>query len=246
MKILVCISSVPDTTSKINFTADKTAFDKTGIQWVINTADEFALTKAVQLQTCGHKVSVISVGSAEVEPVLRKCLAIGADDAIRVNYSPMDSFSTAQEIANIVKANNYDIILCGKESIDYNGGAVPGILAELLEIPFVNSVNALSINEQEVNISREIDGGKENLSAKTPIVLAVTKGLVPEKELIIPNMRGIMSARTKPLQVVEATAQTKVESISFENTPARANVKLISPYNLDELVRLLHEEAKVI
>ena len=163
MKILVCISSVPDTTSKINFTADKTAFDKTGIQWVINTADEFALTKAVQLQTCGHKVSVINVGSAEVEPVLRKCLAIGADDAIRVNYSPMDSFSTAQEIANIVKANNYDIILCGKESIDYNGGAVPGILAELLEIPFVNSVNALSINEQEVNISREIDGGKVNL-----------------------------------------------------------------------------------
>ena len=248
MKILVCISSVPDTTSKINFTADKSAFDKNGIQWVINPLDEFALTKAVQLQQAqGATVTVINVGQAETEAVIRKSLAIGANDAIRVNVEPKDSFSTAKEIAAAIQNGGYDLILCGKESIDYNGASVPGMLAQLMNLPFLNACVGLEVNGAEIKAVREIDGGKETVSVKLPAIVAGQKGLVDEKELIIPNMRGIMSARTKPLQVVESTsANPKVEAVEFDSVPPRAAVKLVSADNLDELVRLLHEEAKVI
>lgn len=248
MKILVCISSVPDTTSKINFTADQSAFDKNGIQWVINPLDEFALTKAVQLQTAqGAAVTVLSVGDATAETVLRKALAIGANDGIRVDIEPKDSFSTAKEIAAIAEKGGYDLILCGKESIDYNGGAVPGMVAQLLNRPFLNGCVGLEVNGAEVTAAREIDGGKETVSVKLPAVIAGQKGLVDEKELIIPNMRGIMSARTKPLTVSEPTSsEVKVSPVTFQSAPSRAAVKLVSPDNIDELVRLLHEEAKVI
>lgn len=248
MKILVCVSSVPDTTSKINFTADKSAFDKNGIQWVINPLDEFALTKAINLQTSqGATVTVINVGTAETEAVIRKTLAIGANDAIRVNIEPKDSFSTAKEIAAVAQNGGYDLILCGKESIDYNGGSVPAMIAQLLEQPFVNAAVGLEINGNEATAIREVEGGKETVSVKLPAVIAGQKGLVDEKELIIPNMRGIMTARTKPLNVVEATSnETKVSSVSFDAVPPRAAVQMISSDNLDELVRLLHEEAKVI
>ncbi|ROI10389.1 electron transfer flavoprotein beta subunit/FixA family protein [Chryseobacterium sp. H3056] len=247
MKILVCISSVPDTTSKINFTADKTAFDKNGIQWVINPLDEFALTKAIKLQANGATVTVLNVGEASTEAVIRKALAIGANDAIRINTEPKDSFSVAKEIANVAKDGNYDLILCGKESIDYNGGSVPGMVAQLLDQPFVNACVGLEINGTEATAVREIEGGKETISVKLPAVIAGQKGMVDEKDLIIPNMRGIMSARTKPLQVVEpSSTEVRVEAVSYDSVPARAAVKMISPDNLDELVRLLHEEAKVI
>ena len=247
MKILVCISSVPDTTAKINFTADKSAFDKNGIQWVINPLDEFALTKAVKIQAQGAKVTVINVGVAETEPVIRKALAIGADEAIRVNLEPKDSYSTAKEIASAAQAGGFDLVLCGKESIDYNGGSVPAMVAQLLNQPFVNAAVGLEVNGTDATAVREIEGGKETISVKLPAVVAGQKGLVDEKELIIPNMRGIMSARTKPLQVVEPTSsEVKVEGVSFDSVPARAAVKLVSADNLDELVRLLHEEAKVI
>lgn len=247
MKILVCISSVPDTTSKINFTADKSAFDKNGIQWVINPLDEFALTKAVKLQESGATVTVLNVGGAETEAVIRKALAIGANDAIRINMEPKDSFSTAKEIAAVAQNGSYDLILCGKESIDYNGGSVPGMLAQLLNIPFVNACVGLEVNGAEANAVREIDGGKETVSVKLPAVIAGQKGMVDEKDLIIPNMRGIMTARTKPLQVQEPTsAAVKVDAVSFDSVPPRASVKMVSPDNLDELVRMLHEEAKVI
>ena len=248
MKILVCISSVPDTTSKINFTADKSAFDKTGIQWVINPGDEFALTKAVKLQeTQGATVTVINVGDATTEPVIRKSLAIGANDAIRVNVEPKDSYSVAKEIANVAQNGGYDLILCGRESIDYNGGSVPGMVAQLLNQPFVNACVGLEVNGAEANAVREIEGGKETISVKLPAVIAGQKGMVDEKDLIIPNMRGIMSARSKPLQVVEPTSsEVKVEGVSYDSVPQRAAVKMVSAENIDELVRLLHEEAKVI
>ena len=247
MKILVCISSVPDTTSKINFTADKTAFDKNGIQWVINPLDEFALTKAIKLQANGATVTVLNVGEASTEAVIRKALAIGANDAIRINTEPKDSFSVAKEIANVAKDGNYDLILCGKESIDYNGGSVPGMVAQLLDQPFVNACVGLEINGTEATAVREIEGGKETISVKLPAVIAGQKGMVDEKDLIIPNMRGIMSARTKPLQVLDpVSTEVRVEAVSYDSVPARAAVKMISPDNLDELVRLLHEEAKVI
>lgn len=248
MKILVCISSVPDTTSKINFTADKSAFDKNGIQWVINPLDEFALTKAVNLQASqGATVTVVNVGGAETDAVIRKALAIGANDAVRVNTEPKDTYSTAKEIAAVAQNGGYDLILCGKESIDYNGGAVPGMLAQMLNQPFVNAAVGLEVNGAEATAVREIEGGKETISVKLPAVIAGMKGLVDEKDLIIPNMRGIMTARTKPLNVVEATSsEVKVEPVSFDSVPPRAAVKMVSPDNLDELVRLLHEEAKVI
>ncbi|WP_407405163.1 electron transfer flavoprotein subunit beta/FixA family protein [Chryseobacterium sp.] len=248
MKILVCISSVPDTTSKINFTADKSAFDKNGIQWVINPLDEFALTKAIKLQESqGATVTVINVGDAGTEPVIRKALAIGANDAVRVNLDPKDSYSTAKEIAAVAQNGGYDLILCGKESIDYNGGSVPGMVAQLMNLPFVNASVGLDVAGSEATAVREIEGGKETISVKLPAIIAGQKGLVDEKDLIIPNMRGIMSARTKPLQVVEPTSsEVKVQGVSYDSVPARAAVKMVSADNLDELVRLLHEEAKVI
>ncbi|MBV2224956.1 MAG: electron transfer flavoprotein subunit beta/FixA family protein [Cloacibacterium sp.] len=248
MKILVCISSVPDTTSKINFTADKSAFDKNGIQWVINPYDEFALTKAVKLQESqGATVTIATVGDVATEAVMRKALAIGANDAIRVNAEPQDSITVAKELAKIVEEGGYDLVLCGKESIDYNGAAVPAMIAQLLNRPFVNACVGLEVNGAEATAVREIEGGKETLSVKLPAVIAGQKGMVEEKDLIIPNMRGIMSARTKPLTVKEPTeTDVKVSAVSFDAVPARAQVKLVSADNLDELVRLLHEEAKVI
>ncbi len=248
MKILVCISSVPDTTSKINFTADKSAFDKNGIQWVINPLDEFALTKAVKLQeTQGATVTIITVGDASVESVMRKALAIGANDAIRVNADPIDSLTVAKEIAKVAQEGGYDLVIAGKESLDYNNAAVPGMVAQLLNQPFVNACVGLEVNGAEATAVREIEGGKETVTVKLPAVIAGQKGMVEEKDLIIPNMRGIMSARTKPLTVKEATeTDVKVKAVSFDSVPARAQVKLVSADNLDELVRLLHEEAKAI
>ena len=248
MKILVCISSVPDTTSKINFTADKSAFDKNGIQWVINPLDEIALTKAVKLQeTQGATVTIITVGDASVEAVMRKALAIGANDAIRVNADPIDSLTVAKEIAKVAQEGGYDLVIAGKESLDYNNAAVPGMVAQLLNQPFVNACVGLEVNGAEATAVREIEGGKETVTVKLPAVIAGQKGMVEEKDLIIPNMRGIMSARTKPLTVKEATeTDVKVKAVSFDSVPARAQVKLVSADNLDELVRLLHEEAKVI
>ena len=248
MKILVCISSVPDTTSKINFTADKSAFDKNGIQWVINPLDEFGLTKAIKLQeSAGATVTVINVGDASTEPVIRKSLAIGANDAIRINVEPKDSFSVAKEIANIAQSGGYDLILCGKESIDYNGGAVPGMVAQLLNQPFVNGCVGLDVNGSEATSVREIDGGKEIIAASLPLVIGGQKGLVEEKDLRIPNMRGIMTARTKALTVLEpVSASVETKAVKFEKPAAKSAVKLVSADNLDELISLLHNEAKVI
>lgn len=248
MKILVCISSVPDTTSKINFTADKSAFDKNGIQWVINPLDEFALTKAVKLQeSLGATVTIVTVGDASVEAVMRKALAIGANDAVRVNVDPVDSITVAKEIAKVAQEGGYDLLIAGKESLDYNNAAVPAMVSQLLGQPFVNACVGLEVSGGEAIAVREIEGGKETVKVQLPAVIAGQKGMVEEKDLIIPNMRGIMSARTKPLTVKEPTeTDVKVKAVTFDSVPARAQVKLVSADNLDELVKLLHEEAKVI
>lgn len=248
MKILVCISSVPETTSKINFTSDQKAFDTNGIQWVINPLDEFALSKAIKLQESHQAtVTVACLGESISEPVIRKALAMGANDAVRINLNAQDSLSTAKELANYVQSQNFDLILTGKESLDYNGGAVPGMLAQLLDFNFVNACVGLELNNSEAMVVREIDGGKETLKLNLPCVIAGQKGLVEESEVIIPNMRGIMSARTKPLQVIEpSSVVAQVNAVQFESVPSRASVKLVSSDNLDELIRLLNEEAKVI
>jgi electron transfer flavoprotein beta subunit len=248
MKILVCISHVPDTTSKINFTNGDTEFDTNGVQFVINPNDEFGLTRAIWFkEQQGASVTVVNVGGADAEATLRKALAICADEAIRINANPSDGMFVATELAAVVKAGNYDLIIAGKESLDYNGGMVPGMLAGLLGFNFVNSCIGLDVNGTEVKAVREIDGGKETVSTTLPLVIGGQKGLVEEKDLRIPNMRGIMMARTKALDVKEpTTTETASKAVKFEKPAPKSAVKLISADNIDELIDLLHNEAKVI
>ena len=245
MKILVCISNVPDTTTKITFTSDNTQFNSAGVQFIVNPYDEIALSKAIELCEGGKgTVTVINVGEAATEPTLRKALAIGADDAVRVNATPRDAYFTAFQIAEYAKANDFDMILCGRESIDYNGSQVAAMIGEFLDIPSISIIKKLDYDGTTATIEREIEGGKEVVAVTGKFVASCAEGTAEAK---IPNMRGIMSARTKPLQVQEATtSEVRVEGVSYDSVPARAAVKMVTPDNLDELVRLLHEEAKVI
>jgi len=227
MKILVCISHVPDTTSKINFKENDTEFDNNGVQFVINPYDEFALTRAMWFKEKQNAtVTVVNVGNVSTEPTLRKALAIGADNAIRVNKEATDGFTVAKELAEIVKNGEFNLVLAGKESIDYNGGMVPGMLAALLDFNFVNACIGLEIEGEKATIYREIDGGKETLTCNLPLIIAGQKGLVEEKDLRIPNMRGIMMARKKPLTIVEPTQSVSTtSSSSFEKPLLNQHVK---------------------
>jgi electron transfer flavoprotein beta subunit len=246
MKILVCISHVPDTTSKINFTDGDTKFDTNGVQFVINPNDEFGLTRAMWFkEKQGATVHVVNVGGPETEPTLRKALAIGADEAIRVNTVATDGYSVAKQLANVVKDGGYDLVIGGRESIDYNGGMVPGMIAKLTGANFVNTCINLEVNGDNVTAIREIDGGKETISTTLPLVVGGQKGLVEESDLRIPNMRGIMQARSKPLHVKEAVDVTnETKSVAFEKPAPKGAVKLVD--SVEELIDLLHNEAKVI
>ena len=250
MKVLVCISHVPDTTSKINFKDDDSKFDTNGVQFVINPNDEFGLTRAMWFkEKQGASVDVVNVGGAETEPTLRKALAIGADTAIRINTEATDGFQVAKQLAKVVQDGGYDLVIAGRESIDYNGGMVPGMLAGLLNSNFVNNCISLDIDTStgSVTSTREIDGGKETVTTSLPLVVGGQKGLVEESDLRIPNMRGIMMARKKPLTVVEPVdASAETTAVKFEKPAPKGAVTLVSPDNLDELVNLLHNEAKVI
>jgi electron transfer flavoprotein beta subunit len=249
MKLLVCISNVPDTTTKIKLSPDGKSIDLNGIQWVINPWDELALTRALELKESGgsgiEKVSVAMVGNTEVEPTLRKALAIGADDAFRIDCNPLDAFQVASELSSFLKNNPYDIILCGIESSDYNGSMVGGMLAELMGVPSVSSVSSLNIQGTAILLSREIDGGKESISINTPLVAIVQKGIAIDPR--IPSMRGIMTARTKPLTVVTSNGSNPLTKVISHNLPVpKAACHKVDAENVTELVRLLHEEAKVI
>jgi len=249
MKILVCISNVPDTTTKIKFVNNNTAFDTSGVQWIINPWDELALTRALDIKDAQagvfENITVINVGLADSEPTIRKALAIGADKGIRVNADPKDAFAVAYQLAEVIKKDMFDIILCGIESCDSNGNNVGGMLAELLDLPSVSSVSFLDVKDGKVEVKREIDGGQESLSTQIPFVGIVQKGIA--KEPRIPSMRGIMGARTKPLQVIEpAAVEMLAEFVSYELPKPKAACKKIDPENVKELVSLLHNEAKVI
>lgn len=248
MKILVCISNVPDTTSKINFTDGDTKFDTQGVQFVINPNDEFGLTRAMWFkEKQGATVHVATVGEAAVEPTMRKALAIGADEAIRVNVKPKDGYYVACQLAEVVKNGGYDLVIAGRESIDYNGGMVPGMMSEILGISFVNTCIGLEIEGDSATAVREIDGGKETISARLPLIIGGQKGLVEESELRIPNMRGIMMARQKKLSVIEPVeVQAHTEDVKFEKPAPKGEVKLVDADKVEELVELLHQEAKVI
>jgi electron transfer flavoprotein beta subunit len=246
MKILVCISHVPDTTSKINFADNDTKFDTNGVNFVINPNDEFGLTRAMWFkEKQGASVHVVNVGGPETEPTLRKALAIGADEAIRIDTPASDGYSVALQLADVAQQGGYDLIIGGRESIDYNGGMVPGMLAKMIGANFVNTCISLEIEGSSATAIREIDGGKETLQTTLPLVIGGQKGLVEESDLRIPNMRGIMQARSKPLHVKQGVEQSpRSQATTFEKPAPRGAVKLVD--NVDELIDLLHNEAKVI
>ncbi len=248
MNILVCISHVPDTTSKINFTDENAKFDSNGVQFVINPNDEFGLTKAMFLkEKQGATITVVNIGGTETEPTLRKALAIGADSAIRVNAEATDGLFVAKQLAEVIKNGNYDLVIAGKESLDYNGGMVPGMLASFANYNFVNNCISLEIDGTNAKAIREVDGGTETIATTLPLVVGGQKGLVQESELRIPNMRGIMMARKKPLTVVDAIAvNAETKTIRFSKPTEKGACKIIDANNLDELINLLHTEAKVI
>jgi len=247
MKILVCISKTPDTTAKIAFTEHTTKFDTNGVQWIINPYDEwYSLVRAIELKEKDTStiIHLVTVGLADAEPIIRKALALGGDEAIRVNADSVDSFYIASQIGEVAKQNNYDLVFTGKETIDYNGSSVGGMVAELLDMPFVALATKFELSGNNATINREIEGGEEVCEVQLPVVVSCAKGVAEQR---IPNMRGIMAARTKPLKVVEPANVTALTNIqSFDLPPAKAGVKLVSPDNVEELVRLLHEEAKVI
>ncbi|MBP3943279.1 electron transfer flavoprotein subunit beta/FixA family protein [Sphingobacteriaceae bacterium WQ 2009] len=245
MKILVCISNVPDTTSKITFSADNRSFNQTGIQYIINPYDEIALARALDLAEGGKgTVTVISVGEASIDPTIRKALAAGADDAVRIDAAPKDARFVAKQIAHYAKDQGYDLILTGRESIDYNGAQVAAILGELLALPSISIAKKIDLTDNTLTVEREIEGGKEVLSLPTPAVIGTAEGVAIAK---IPNMRGIMSARTKPLTVLAAEEISSLSEIIAYETPApRGKVTLVDPGNVSQLVDLLHTQAKVI
>lgn len=244
MKILVCISKTPDTTAKIAFTDNNTKFAEAGVQWILNPYDEwYALVRAIELKEADATTTIhlVTVGGADAEPIIRKALALGGDEAIRINTAPLESYLVAKQIAEVAKG--YDLILLGKETIDYNGSAVGGMLAELLDAPYIANATNLQIAGTTATVKREIEGGEETLEVSLPLVVSCQKGMA---EARIPNMRGIMGARTKPLKVIEpSNVEAFTQYTSFELPPAKAGVKLVSADNVEELVRLLHEEARV-
>jgi len=247
MKILVCITKAPDTTTKVTFTDNNSTFNESGVQWIINPYDEwYALVRALELKEAGTATAVhlITVGKADTEPVIRKALALGGDEAIRIDADSNDSFFIATQIAAHAKTKGYDIILTGKESIDYGNASIGAMVAELLDLPFISHVSKLDVNGGNVTINREIEGGEETDLCASPLVISCQKGMA---EARIPNMRGIMAARTKPLNVVAPVAVDELTTIVSYDLPAqKTGVKMLDIEHMDELVRLLHEEAKVI
>lgn len=247
MKILVCISKTPDTTAKIAFTDNNTKFDTNGVQWIINPNDEYyALVRAIELKEADPAATIhlISVGGADADAIIRKAFALGGDEATRVNAENLDSFGISSAIAAVAKEENYDLIFLGKETIDYNGSSVGGMVAALLGLPYISLATKFELNGTTATVTREIEGGEEICEVNLPLVVSCNKGMAEQR---IPNMRGIMASRTKPLKVVEpAAAANLTDIVSFSLPPAKAGVKLIDTDNVAELVRLLREEAKVI
>lgn len=247
MKILVCISKTPDTTAKIAFTDNNTKFDSNGVQWIINPLDEwYSLVRAIELKEADPStvIHLVNVGLADSEPIIRKALALGGDEAIRVNADSHDSYYIASQIAEVAKQGSYDLVFTGKETIDYNGSSIGGMIAESLNLPYISLATKFDLQGTKAIVNREIEGGEETCEVDLPVVVSCEKGVAEQR---IPNMRGIMAARTKPLKVVEPAAIETLTSVAnFELPPAKAGVKLVSADQPEELVRLLKEEAKVI
>jgi len=246
MKILVCISKSPDTTSKIAFTDNNTKFDESGVQYIVNPYDEwYALVRAIELkEQHGGEVTTITVGTPADDSIIRKALAIGADNAVRVNMEATDAYSVAFQISEYAKNENFDIVFTGKETINFNGAQLGGMISELMDVPYISIASKLEMNGNVATAHREIIGGVEVVEVNTPFVISAAKGMAEQR---IPNMRGIMAARTKPLTVVEpVSCDPLVNYESFSLPDSKQECKYIEPGNMDELVELLHNEAKVI
>ena len=247
MKILVCICPGPDTTTKVAFSDNKTHFSTHGVTFIINPYDEwYALVRALELKEAGlaTDVHLVTVGKADAEPVIRKALALGGDEAIRIDVDSNDTYAVAAQIAEYAKSVGYGLVLCGKESIDYNNGSVGAMVAELLDMNYLGFAAKIDVAGDVATVKREIEGGEETDTCSLPLVISCQKGVA---EARIPNMRGIMAARTKPLKVIPGTAvETLTTIVSYEMPPAKSGVKMIAAENMDELVHLLHTEAKVI
>jgi electron transfer flavoprotein beta subunit len=245
MNILVCISKVPDTTTKISFIDNDTKFNEDKVQFIVNPYDEwYALVRALELkETLGGNVTIITVGEADVEQIIRKALAIGADSAVRIDMKAEDAFSVAYAIAEYAKGKGFDLVLTGKETIDYNGSEVGGMIAELLDMPYVSLANKLDVEGGKAKLEIDIEGGVEIITSSLPLVVSAAKGMAEQR---IPNMRGIMAARTKPIEVVAGNAQSLVSVKKFGLPKPKEAVKLLQADQVDQLVELLHKEAKVI
>jgi electron transfer flavoprotein beta subunit len=247
MKILVCISKTPDTTAKIAFTDNNRKFAAEGVQWIINPYDEwYALVRAIELKEKDPSgiIHLITVGIADADPIIRKALALGGDEALRVNADSQDSFFIASQIAAVARDGGYDIIFTGKETIDYNGSSVGGMIAGILDLPYVSLAAKFDLNGSSATVVREVEGGEETEEIALPLVVSCQKGMAEQR---IPNMKGIMGARTKPLKVLDPqTVEPLTEIVSFELPPAKKGVKMIPADQAEELIRLLHEEAKLI
>jgi electron transfer flavoprotein beta subunit len=246
MKILVCISKAPDTTAKIAFKDNNTAFDENNVQYIVNPYDEwYALVRALELkETLGGTVTTVSVGGADMEAIIRKAFAIGADDGVRIDAEPTDTFFVAEQIAAYAKQGGFDIILAGKETINYNGSSLGGMLAELLDMPYVSMATKLDVAGTTATVECDIDGGTEVIECNFPLVISAAKGMA---EARIPNMRGIMAARTKALNVIPAIAADKLTEVkSYTLAQGRTTCKMIDAENAGSLIEMLHNEAKVI
>ena len=246
MKILVCISKAPDTTAKIAFTDGDTKFDETNVQYIINPYDEwYALVRGLELKEAnGGTVTTVTVGTAADDPIIRKALAIGADNAVRIDAEATDAFFVAKQIAEYAKTEGYDLVLTGKETINYNGSQVGGMLAEFLDTPYFSLASKLDVAGTLATAELDVQGGKQVVEANLPVVVSCAKGMAEQR---IPNMRGIMAARTKPLNVVPAAALDCATVVaSYEAAPVKAACKYVDADNMDELVELLHSEAKAI
>ena len=246
MKFLVLISQVPDTTARIAFTNNNTQYDGAGVTWIVNPYDEwYALVRALELKEAqGGSVTTITVGGADTDATIRKALAIGADDAVRVDVQPADAYAVAAQVAAYAKDKGFDIVLAGKETIDHNGSQVGAMVAELLDLPYVALASKLDVNGSTATIERDVPGGVEVVEVNTPFVLSAAKGMAEQR---IPNMRGIMAARTKPLTVIPGVSvETLSSTVKFELPPAKQAVKMIPADQAGQLIELLHTEAKVI
>jgi electron transfer flavoprotein beta subunit len=243
MKLLVCISHVPDTETRIRIVRDGQEFDKSGINWIINPWDELGLTRAVELRKAHpgliESLTVITVGNADTEPTLRKALALGADRAIRVDATPPDAWFVASQIGEVINREYFDIVLTGKESSDFNGHAVGGMLAELTGYACLPNISAIDINGSIIIVQREVEGGTERLEAEVPFIAVIQKGVAAAPG--IPSMRGISEARRKPVEVIPAIeAGHFVEYGDYELPASKGECRIITDSDFGDLVKRLH------